>query len=768
MVVSMRGAWSGAKILAGPTLGSNAQVEHHESLRSLPCVFDLSLMCHLTVIERFQHARVPSHQPGSAGMSNSHHNNSHNHHHFKKKFVFGTPEDDVLNGTNRDDIMFGFKGDDEIAAGNGNDTVFAGRGDDHVDAGAGNDTVFAGHGDDHVEGGAGNDDLHGEEGDDLVEGGTGNDDVDGGSGNDGLAGGDGNDELEGGHGRDFIVSGAGRDKMEGGQGQDKFVIRPGTGVDTVEDLHSNDRLDLRDFNFASGEAVIAAFQQRGRDAVLDLGNGDKVILKDTRVSELEAEQFIVSDAATGPTSSQSPYVLGVDAKVSTVSLLTVGDQTEANDGWQMVGIPDGLGAFDNGDGTFTVLMNHELALTQGAVRAHGATGAFVSKLVIDKDTLEVQSGSDLIQHVFLYDTATNTYYDPVTDGNPLTNAYAFDRLCSADLADLGAFYNADSGLGYNGRIFMNGEETGPPFSPVHGKAFAHFVDGAEAGNSYEIPWLGKMSFENSVANPNSGDTTMIACTDDATPGQVYFYFGEKQATGSAIEKAGLVGGSLWGVRVADLIGDADNETNATTLGGDYESAFSLVNLGDVSEISGATLQTNSETAHATEFLRPEDGAWSTVDPDIFYFTTTNAFGSPSRLWAMEFNDPTNPNAGGTIHMLLDGSEGQQMLDNMTVTDEGKILLQEDVGNNAHIGKIWEYDPATDTMTVLAQHDPSRFLTGGSNFITQDEESSGIIDVTDILGNAGQNVFLFDVQSHNNLGGALVQGGQLGLLYQDLI
>ena len=191
-----------------------------------------------------------------------------------------------------------------------------------------------------------------------------------------------------------------------------------------------------------------------------------------------------------------------------------------------------------------------------------------------------------------------------------------------------------------------------------------------------------------------------------------------------------------------------------------QSAFTLVNLGDVSEDSGATLQTDSEAAGVTEFLRPEDGAWSTVDPDIFYFVTTNAFNAPSRLWSVEFNDPTDPNAGGTIRMLLDGTEGQQMLDNMTVTDDGKILLQEDVGNNAHIGKIWEYDPATDTMTMLAQHDPSRFLLGGANFLTQDEESSGIIDVTDILGSAGQNVFLLDVQSHNNLGGELVQGGQL--------
>jgi hypothetical protein len=57
----------------------------------------------------------------------------------------------------------------------------------------------------------------------------------------------------------------------------------------------------------------------------------------------------------------------------------------------MVGIPDGLGAFDNGDGTMTVLMNHELGATSGAVREHGSTGAFVSRLVVDLDTLEVVS-----------------------------------------------------------------------------------------------------------------------------------------------------------------------------------------------------------------------------------------------------------------------------------------------------------------------------------------------------------------------------------------
>ena len=40
----------------------------------------------------------------------------------------------------------------------------------------------------------------------------------------------------------------------------------------------------------------------------------------------------------------------------------------------MVGIPDGLGAFDNYDDTFTVLMNHEIAPASGVPRQHGSPG----------------------------------------------------------------------------------------------------------------------------------------------------------------------------------------------------------------------------------------------------------------------------------------------------------------------------------------------------------------------------------------------------------
>src|SRR5262249_39069362 len=156
---------------------------------------------------------------------------------------------------------------------------------------------------------------------------------------------------------------------------------------------------------------------------------------------------------------------------------------------------------------------------QGVVRDHGSTGAFVSTLTIDKTTLEVTAGHDLIQHVHQYNAATNTFFEATT---------AFDRLCSADLADHSAFYNAETGLRYNvGRLFLDGEESG-----TTGRAFAHIASGSEAGHSYELAYLGNMAYENLLANTGTGNTTVVAATDDGLNGQVYFYFGQKQATGN--------------------------------------------------------------------------------------------------------------------------------------------------------------------------------------------------------------------------------------------
>ena len=62
----------------------------------------------------------------------------------------------------------------------------------------------------------------------------------------------------------------------------------------------------------------------------------------------------------------------------------------------------------------------------------------------------------------------------------------------------------------------------------------------------------------------SGAKTVVISTDDSTPGEVYVYVGEKQATGTTIEKAGLTGGELYGISAS--FGD---DTGATPPAGTF-------------------------------------------------------------------------------------------------------------------------------------------------------------------------------------------------------
>lgn len=444
----------------------------------------------------------------------------------------------------------------------------------------------------------------------------------------------------------------------------------------------------------------------------------------------------------GVTSSQPVYVLPVVDGVQTRAILSAGDSPNLKpngvDPYRMAGTPDGLGAFDNGDGTFTLLSNHEFQAAAGIARAHGGTGSFVSRWVIRKSDLAVLHGEDLMQQVSLWNTSTSSY-------NPPSTGTSFARFCSADLAKPGAFYNPVSGLGFDGRLFLDGEESG-----LEGRALAHGMD----GTSYELPRLGKMAFENVVANPDAGDQTVVTATDDGTGGQVYVYVGTKTSSGSPVERAGLTNGTLYGVRVPGVLAE-DPATGIAT------GAFELVDMGNLENSTGATLESNSVASQITSFQRPEDSSWDPANPNDLYFITTASITGNSRLWRLRFSDRQNPALGGTIEMLLDGSEGHKMLDNLSIDTRGHIIALEDVGNDARLGRVWRYDIATDTLTWIAQFDPERFTSGAANFLTQDEETSGVIDATELLG---PGWWLLDAQAHYSIPGELVEGGQYIALY----
>lgn len=458
-----------------------------------------------------------------------------------------------------------------------------------------------------------------------------------------------------------------------------------------------------------------------------------------------AAAVLSAHAITGPTSSASPYVLRAEPGVVSAAILTVGDSVG---GYRLAGIPDGLGAFDNGNGTFTLLVNHEIRETLGVTRAHGAKGAFVSKWIIRKDDLAVLDGSDLIQEVATWNAATGSWNAPA-------KGVLISRFCSADLPPVSALYDARSGLGYPGRIFLNGEETSPS---QEGRIFAHLMD----GTSYELPALGKASWENVLARPDTGLRTVVAGLDDSSgsvAGQVYFYVGEKVGSANPVEAAGLAHGVLYGIQVGGFATEPDD-------GIPDDTPFSVYPFGDVSGMTGAQIESESIAHNVTAFKRPEDGAWDPSNPNDFYFVTTATFTGPSRLWRLRFRDGAHPEAGGTISMMLDGTEGHHMLDNVTINRRGQIFLQEDPGVPSvapdYLAAIWRYTIETDTLERVAQHDPRRFVLGGEGFLTRDEESSGIIDVSDILGNGW---FLLDVQAPYNIGDPeLVAGGQLLALH----
>lgn len=512
----------------------------------------------------------------------------------------------------------------------------------------------------------------------------------------------------------------------------------------------------------------------------------KAIVTSVSLALAALDAAALAETIKGPTSSATPYIVNVPPSVDVISLITVGDSVNDKPGsalpYRMVGIPDGMGAYDNGDGTFTVLMNHELGATSGVARRHGFAGAFVSQWIVRKSDLAVLHGGDLIKQAMEWNAALGAY-------QPATRA--FGRFCSADLAAPGAFYNRRTGKGYTGRIFLNGEEVGN-----EGRAFAHIATGPSAGVSFELPSLGKFSWENSVASPFEQDKTVVIGQDDSTPGQLYVYVGEKQAAGDEIEKAGLSGGWLYGVKVQGFA--QEDVASAPTRGPGIPSGtpFALQPFQDVRAMTGAQLQAASVAAGVTEFLRPEDGAWDTNNPNVYYFVTTDRFdgtkdGSSttvarSRLYRLTFHDIRNPETGGVIDQLIDGAGPAQMFDNITVDRDGNLILMEDPGNQAHLARIWKFYPGSRRLVEVAKHDPARFGTPPTAPFNRDEESSGVIEVTQLLRSSqehegddddhdddddnrlpwvkrGHRYYLGVTQAHyTNADPELVEGGQLYL------
>jgi hypothetical protein len=337
----------------------------------------------------------------------------------------------------------------------------------------------------------------------------------------------------------------------------------------------------------------------------------------------------------------------------------------------------------------------------------------------------VQSGADLV-HATL----------------PIGVVKPFNRLCSADLAPSSAFYNTATSKGYAGQLFLNGEE-----DKAGGRAFAHALNGI----SYELADMGHIAWENVLANPASGDATLVIGLDDIQNGLLLVYLGQKSKDGNPVQRAGLVGGQLYAIKLEG-------------------ERFSLVPLANAANLDGKSLRELAIKSGATGFARPEDGAWDTLNNRAFWFNTTDKIGGDSRLSQLLFDDINQPQAGGNITTKIRASEiGAEMLDNLTVDAAGRVLLQEDPGEDKRLAAIWLFDPKTNKSSKLFEANAELFKPAASAFMTSDEEHSGIIEVTDLLVKASwfdaqRRYYLGTTQAHKlHADSSLVEYGQVWMI-----
>ena len=257
--------------------------------------------------------------------------------------------------------------------------------------------------------------------------------------------------------------------------------------------------------------------------------------------------------------------------VVTISLLTVGDSV---DGYRMVGIPDGLGRYESRKGTFTVLMNHEIAVSVRAPCATTVRRRFVSRWVIDdkrprgrvgtrphRPRRDLEHGHERLQRA--------------GEGRRI------GRLCSAD---------PRRPVGVLRQAFEDGlQRAAVPQTARRSATRDARSRTPRAGSAGSSPSLGKFSWENAVANPATGRKTVVFGTDDTTPtGQVYVYVGEKKATGNPAERAGLTGGTLYGIKVRA------SATEPVNTGVPSGTASRPASLGDVKNMTGAQIETASD------------------------------------------------------------------------------------------------------------------------------------------------------------------------------
>ena len=472
-------------------------------------------------------------------------------------------------------------------------------------------------------------------------------------------------------------------------------------------------------------------------------------------------------AATGFLTGIGPYTVPVGDDYSIVPILSSGDRLPRTSNpaqqYQMVGIPDGLGAHANADGTVTLFMNHELRNNNNSEPLVGRPlnrGALVSKLILAPD------GSALAGDR-AYDTiyTENLLFGPAPEvGN---STPAFSRFCSGSLSWEDA--------GFDRPIYFCGEESSglATFDGRGGQLVAIFEN-----SLWTLPKCGRLSWENAVVRPDPGSRTAIMCLEDGDIGncQLYMYVGfkDRAPAAGALSRNGLDNGSLY-VFVSN---NRRKTSEANFHSGSVQGKWVLLPNAEFS--TDVQLEAAADAVGAFAFDRIEDGAFRPGHSTEFYFDTTG--GSTNnllgRLYRLDLN-PDNVLGPAKLTVIYNADEiiaagGDIAIspDNIGISED-YIMINEDgtapssavMAAKGRKGNIWRLDLNNN---YAAENIGELTAVGRDGVVVNSGvwETSGIIDASAFFG---PDTWLFDVQAHPPTAAPApntVEDGQLLLMFRN--
>jgi hypothetical protein len=503
------------------------------------------------------------------------------------------------------------------------------------------------------------------------------------------------------------------------------------------------------------------------------------------------------DNDSGFQTSQAAMLTPLAPGSSVTPIITTGERLAG--GYRFEAIPDGISLRPRGQGRVDVFVNHETSTVPFPYNPTAPTeansqndfdNAQVSQLILNQHSLGVLHGSYTIRSVENFQRFCSNYLATEKEGfdRPIlfTNEEAIDwinRTGKAWPATVGADEARQAGV-----------------------VVAH---DARAGKSTTIWGMGRHNHENDVAIPGYDDLVVVSSDDSfvSNPPQSQFYSYIAEDTNALLRDEG----DLWAfvsdnpaindyydfpvgaplsvsghfVKVPKNIATGRNPDGTDLMAADVgypppPSDGTWQRGPDGQGLDGPqwVLEHWSDQNNVFQFVRLEDIAYDKRPGmgNVVYIAdtgrgATSAGGqsftsSNGRVWKMVL-DQSDPTKVTSLSVLIEGDDQPvktptefHQPDNVETTPNS-LLIQEDPGSsqqfpfgsadpNATTARIWRYDLATGTMTVVARVDQSadEGPTDVDSTLVRGNlgawESSGIVDASSVFG---PGAFLVTIQAH---------------------